>query len=66
MPQSRSEQALIEWLMIYVKYILFVIFSDRQEFEREIMELRRNNVTLETALHIKTKENAEIGNEVLL
>ena len=52
--------------MIYVKYILFVIFSDRQEFERVIMELRRNNVTLETALHIKTKENAEIGNEVLL
>lgn len=40
------------------------VVCDRQDFEREIMELRKNNVVLETSHHSKTKENTEITKEM--
>ena len=39
--------------------------SDRQDVEKELMQLRKENVILETSLNNKTNENGEIWKEVI-
>ena len=40
--------------------------SDRQDIEKEVMQLRKENVVLEASLDSKINENDEINKEVLV
>ena len=42
------------------------MYSDRQDTEKEVMQLRKENVVLEASLNSKTNENDEIQKEVFL
>jgi hypothetical protein len=43
-----------------------LIYSDRQDVEKEVMYLRKDNVVLEASLNSKTNENVEIQKEVFI
>ena len=42
------------------------MYSDRQDIEKEVMYLRKDNVVLEASLNSKTNENVEIQKEVFI
>ena len=48
-----------------MQYNIYInLYSDRQDIEREVMHLRKENIALEASINSKTNENIEIQKEV--
>lgn len=52
-------------MIILVNTLNIFDVSDRHDIEKEVMQLRKENVNLEALLNNKTDENVEIQKEVI-